>query len=214
MYIYKCASSMNLYALYYISIYMEEHLGCGLCLLVVLILLVSLLCMYLIYTLWFHSNYYKFIILTYLFLECRTPTMLSTACHCLVFEYHTFVCLNNISILGGIIITVNMALHMNNAYINHCHMDTTWSVGLAWSHLSHPDYLVIQCWVYATILFLDSITTTGPCVHCFVKCFPWRVGYIHEGINCNYTMAIVDHLDATWLFVVTAYPAHKIVSQW
>ena len=63
------------------------------------------------------------------------------------------LCMNKISIFGGILITANMALHMNNAHLTYYHLDATWLVGLAWSHLCHPDYLVIKYCAHATNLF-------------------------------------------------------------
>ena len=33
------------------------------------------------------------------------------------------------------------------------------------------------------------------------------VGYMYEGVICNHIMAIVNHVDVVWPFVVTTYPA-------
>ena len=141
------------------------------CSLLVSCLLVSLLCMCLMYTSYVHLTYNKANIITSLFFKWKAPR-LSTVCHLRVFKYHTYVCLNNISILHGILITLTMALHMNNDHIRYYHMDATHSVGLALSYFSHPYYLVIKFWVCTTVLFPDSITQTGPHVHYFVKFFP------------------------------------------
>ena len=37
-------------------------------------------------------------------------------------------------------------------------MDAQQLVGLAQSYFSHPDFLVVQCWVHA-VLFPDSMTS-------------------------------------------------------
>ena len=58
-----------------------------------------------------------------------------------MFEYHASAWLNNISILSGILITANMVLHMNDAYIIYHHMDTSQSLGLAQSY-----FLILTIW--------------------------------------------------------------------
>ena len=74
--------------------------------------------------------------------------------------------------------TSNMALHMNEAHIIYHHMDSSWSMGLVQSYFSYPDYLVVHCWAYTAILFLNLInpgyliTPRGPQVHHFIKFFP------------------------------------------
>ena len=45
------------------------------------------------------------------------------------------------------------------------------SVGLVWSYFCHPDFLVVQCWICTTFLFLDTVTQTGPQVYHYVKLF-------------------------------------------
>ena len=67
------------------------------------------------------------------------------------------------------------------------------------SYFSHPDYLVVQCWVQFTvrntvIYHPDSVTLRGPQVHCFSEFFP-GVGYTHEGVLCHHGMAIVRIID-------------------
>ena len=73
---------------------------------------------------------------------------------------------------GGILIPPNMALHMKNAHIIHHHRDATQLVGFAWSYISNTDYLVVQCWVHASILALESTFLGKPQVHHFIKFFP------------------------------------------
>ena len=75
--------------------------------------------------------------------------MFSTVCYWWVFKP-----LNNTAILSCILITLTMALHMKNYHIRYYQVGATQSVGLAQSYFLHPDSLVIQCWVHATILLL------------------------------------------------------------
>ena len=42
------------------------------------------------------------------------------------FEYNVSTHLYDISILGGILITITVALHMNNDHIRYYNMDVTW----------------------------------------------------------------------------------------
>ena len=87
--------------------------------------------------------------------------MLSAACHCWELKYHTSTCVNNIFVLSGFLMTLTMALHIKNNGIRYYHMDATWLVGLVWSYFSHPDYLVIECWVYMFIFLLSSFPGSG-----------------------------------------------------
>ena len=75
---------------------------------------------------------------------------------------------------------VTMALQLNNSHIRYYHMDTTQSVGLMWNYLSHPDYLVIQGWIYATSLYPDTTNQTGPHVYHYDKFF-WGSGLHASG---------------------------------
>ena len=68
------------------------------------------------------------------------------------------LCLNDISIHGSILFTLTVALHVDNDHIRYYHMHARWLVGLVQNYFFHPDYLIIQCWVHATLLFTGSIT--------------------------------------------------------
>ena len=95
-------------------------------------------------------------------------------------------------------------LQCNNIHIIYYHMDTTQSVGLAWTFFTHPDYLVIQVVIHATCSYLDTINKTGPHVYHCVTSFP-GVGYTPLGTPCDCIMDIVNHSDALWPFIVTIY---------
>ena len=57
------------------------------------------------------------------------------------------------------------------------------------------------------LLFPDSVTQTGPCVHCFVKFCPKGVGYMYLGVLYNCIVAILNHSDPAQAFIVTTFPA-------
>ena len=109
------------------------NLGHGLWVLLVLTLLVSLMCMFSIYTSCVHLINYKSTIITSLFFNVKSQN----ACHWWVFEYPASTCLNNISILSSIFISLMMALYISSAHIWYYHMDETFSVDLAWSYFCH-----------------------------------------------------------------------------
>ena len=98
-----------------------------------------------------------------------------------------------------------MVLHMNDEHIVYFHMDTTQSVGLVQTYFSHPEFLIVQCWIHATFLFPDTATQTEPHAYCSVKFFP-GVGYIHLGIPYACIMAILNHYH-TITFCINTFPA-------
>ena len=128
---------------------------------------------------------------------------LSTACHWWAFKYCASASLKSISILVSILIAFKWPIIWMTHYLSShgCTYVTGSSAGL----FSHPDCLVFQCWVCTTILFKDSIATTGPLVHNFVSSF-LSMGHIHEGVPCH-IVAVIGILDAAWSSVLTAYPS-------
>ena len=138
-----------------------------------------------------------------------TLPMLSTSCDWWLFEHHTSAYLKNVPILDGILIAFNMILLMNDAHITYCHMNTFWSVGFAWSYFSYPDYLIVQYWIHAVILFPDSVTLQGMNIFILLKTCQGG-GHMHEGMPCHHIVAIID---VAYPFVITIflspYPINK-----
>ena len=61
-----------------------------------------------------------------------------------------------------------------------------------------PDYLIVQKWVRATLIYPTNIILAGPNVHCFFKPFPGVVEYFHSGnttVPCTHSVAIKDMLN-------------------
>ena len=78
-----------------------------------------------------------------------------------------------------------MALLMNDAHIIYHHMDVSKQVGFARSYSFNPDYLVVQSWFYAAVLYPDSVLYIGPQFFYFTKNFP-GVGQMQEGTPCHH----------------------------
>ena len=64
-----------------------------------------------------------------------------------------------------------MALELINAHITYYHMDAIWAVGLAMIYFIHPDYMLMQSWIYTTCLYPDTISQTEPHVYHYVQFF-------------------------------------------
>ena len=157
MLIYKCTSGIlntNLCAILHLYT-LCTYLGCGLCLSLHLSLLVNLsLCVldiYMVYSprlLHFYYHYIPLLLILY-------PLTHSTSCNWWLFKHSASMCLKNIFILGGILTACNWALLINVTPIIYYYMDTLWSVCLAWTYFSYPNFLVVQCWGHAVVLFPD-----------------------------------------------------------
>ena len=147
MYIQVYIYCLNrLYVLYYIHTYMlVAHLGYGLCLLIVLTLMVTLLCVYLIYTIFVCLTYCKPTIFTSLFFHLKSPNAF-----CLLPILKVQILNLNMSIHGSILITFTMALHMNNDHIRYYHTDATVN-GFCMELFLSPYLLGLQCWVNTTL---------------------------------------------------------------
>ena len=91
---------------------------------------------------------------------------------------------------------------MDDAHIIYYHMNAFQSVVLACSYISHPNYLVVQCWISAVVLFPDLINLKGDMFYIF-EVFPWVVGHMHEGTPFHHFKTIVD---IAYHVVITASP--------
>ena len=77
---------------------------------------------------------------------------------------------------------VTIALELNNAHMLQHGCNTVGGFG---AHLlTHPNYLVIQCWICATYLYPHTVNQTGWCVYCEV--LSCRVGYMPLGAPCDH----------------------------
>ena len=83
-------------------------------------------------------------------------------------------------------------------------MDATQSVGLEQSYVSCPDILVFKYWIHSMFLFWDTVTKTGCMSYCYVKFFSG--GYMHMGVLCDCSIAILNHSDAKQPFVTNTFP--------
>ena len=99
----------------------------------------------------------------------------------------------------------SLSLHMSNEHIRCYHMDATHSVGLAWAYFSHPDFLVVWCWICTTIFIFRHCNPHR--ATCLLLCSFQGAGYAPLGAPCDHILAILDHSDIAWSFVTTAFPA-------
>ena len=100
----------------------------------------------------------------------------------------------------------------NNDHTLYSHMDATWSVELAWTYFTHPDYLVVQHWGPCHFSFPDTFNQTGPHVYHYVNFFLGRVSYKPLGTLCDCTVAIIDHSHAAMPFAITNFQPSKLSS--
>ena len=103
-----------------------------------------------------------------------------------------------------------MALLSNSDHIIYYHIDVLWSMGLTPTYFTHPDYLVVHCWIDATYLSPSTINQTGPQIYHCVKFFIGRKGYTSLGSLCNCMVAIIDQCNAAIPFVITAIQAYEL----
>ena len=88
-----------------------------------------------------------------------------------------------------------MDLSIYDAHIIHCNMNPLQSVALGWSYFTHLDYLVICCWIWATLLHPTIITPAGaPNVWRYVQLFEGVVGYMLNGATCYHIVVIFHSL--------------------
>ena len=99
-----------------------------------------------------------------------------------------------------------MALAFNNNYIIYYHMDAQWSIGLAQTYFSSPDYSVVQDWIHATFLTPDTINQTQSPVYHYTKfLMVWWV--THLWASFVILTAIISFANPTMPYVLTAYPS-------
>ena len=67
---------------------------------------------------------------------------------------------------------LSIALAFKYYHIIYYHKDALWSLGLAQTYFTHPDYLV----VHTTYLSPDTIIQVGPQTYQYVKFFVRRLG--------------------------------------
>ena len=92
----------------------------------------------------------------------------------------------------------NMALYIHDQHILYYHMDAYWSIMMWQSYFLHPNYLVVQRWIRATLIYPTNIILAGPNLHCFFKPFPGVVQYFHSGnttVPCHHSVAVKDILN-------------------
>ena len=85
-------------------------------------------------------------------------------------------------------------------------MDAQWSIGLAETYFTNPDYLVVQCRVNA-FLSPDTVNQTEPHVYHYTKFFEGVVGYMPLGFSCTRLLAVINSANSTLSFDLTAYLA-------
>ena len=83
----------------------------------------------------------------------------------------------------------------------HFHMDPTWLVALG--YFAHHDYLVVCCWIQASLLD-PAIITPGGTKHMEICLDHWRSGGIHAKW-CPWYHTVVT-LHRLFPHVVTAFP--------
>ena len=79
-------------------------------------------------------------------------------------------------------------------------------MGLAQTHYTNPDYVVVKCWTNTSCLFPDIANQTGPLAYHYVQFFQ-QLANMPLGTSCKFIMAILDHSDTMKPFIVTIYPA-------
>ena len=69
------------------------------------------------------------------------------------------------------------------AFYNECIIDAEWSIGLALTYFTHPDYLFGKCWVYATHLSPDTNIQIGSHTYWYIKFFQGGMVYMPQGAH-------------------------------
>ena len=87
-----------------------------------------------------------------------------------------------------VIWTFIMDLVIYDAHLMNYHMAPLWSATLGQSYFMHLDYLVICCWIWATLLHPTIITPVGALnVWRYVWLFQGVVGYLPNSSLCYHT---------------------------
>ena len=95
----------------------------------------------------------------------------STVLHALIILTHIpsiprciWVSLHHVILSRQLIATGNHGSH-----IIYYHMDAQWSIGLAWTYFTSPDYLAVQERIHAAFLYPDTINRTEVPVYKYTK---------------------------------------------
>ena len=104
-----------------------------------------------------------------------------------------------------------MTLAINNKHIIYYHTAAFQSMCLVQTYFMHPDCLVVKSRVCTMYLSPDTINQTRPQIYQPVKFLEGWVHYMPLGTRYTQLMAIIDFTHAAIAFVVTAYPALRIV---
>ena len=179
MQVYISYSELLLYVLYCIYIYTMQMLRAWPLFIVTIVLMDQSLIM----CAWYINHVFSETTMLILSLHppsfnVTSPFLLSTGCGWWAFEYHDLMWLMHGFILSSLTACI-MDLVMNDAHIIYYHMDVLWLFGLAWSYSSHPNCLLVQCWVHAVVLFPNIATPEGPHVfHLLKSLLGWRVTWM------------------------------------
>ena len=79
-----------------------------------------------------------------------------------------------------------IALYINDSHIIYYHMDGFRSVILGHSYFTSPDYLVVQGWIRAMLLYSTNIVLEGPNFYQYFKFF--------AGVVSTFTQVITLYL--------------------
>ena len=118
-----------------------------------------------------YNTYYVHIlqhiyIITFLFMS-MCPYYMSTTYNrtlwidCLCMKVVCLWLFDGSSLYCAIVQIYIMALITYDANTIHFHMNFVWSVALGQSYITHHHYLVVQCWIWATLLHPMIITLVG-----------------------------------------------------
>ena len=75
------------------------------------------------------------------------------------------------------------------------------------TYFTHPNYLVVQCWVHAMCLSPDTINQTGLHTYHYGNFFKEWVGCMPLGASCTHLVAIIDFSNAAMPFIIPVYLA-------
>ena len=100
-----------------------------------------------------------------------------------------------------------MALALNDNHIIYYHMDEQCSICLSYTYFTGSGYLVVQCWVCATLFHPGMINPTEPMIYCYTKFFEGVMACTPLGFHCTRLVAVINYSNAALPFIATAFPA-------
>ena len=155
----------------------------------------------------YYTNLYHYIFLLFM---SKSPFYIATAYNRTCFElttYHSIWFVSDCLMDALYLVVINifiMDLVIYDAHIIHYHMDPLWLVTVVWSYFTHPDYLVIHCWIWATLLHPTIITPLGTqSVWRYVWIFERVVGYM---LNCFPCYCIIIIFHSLFPHITTTFP--------